>query len=131
MSLYESFHFITKSGRSFLKCPINYTATCAPVNPLTQSQKADGYVSISIQKSQFQSNRIHINSMQSYSHVYAKQQYFFHQDSESFLILSGVRFFSLFCCWLSEYWMLATIAVSNTSFRFFWVSEEHSMYETA
>lgn len=118
---------MTKAWWSFLNCPIHFTATCAPVHPQTQSHKADGSVSISVQKSLTEST----STVQSHSRIYAKQQYFLHHDSESFLILSGVRFFSLFCCWLSEYWMLATIAVSNTSFRFFWVSAEHSMYETA
>lgn len=34
--------------------------------------------------------------------LYAKQQYFLHQDLESVLILLGVRFINL-CCWLSMF----------------------------
>lgn len=58
--------------------------------------------------------------------IHVKQQYFLHQDLDSVLILLGVRFFNL-CCWLSMFWIQASIAASNTSFKFFWVSAEHSI----
>lgn len=62
---------------------------------------------------------------------HTKQQYFFHQDLERVLILSGVLLLAFFggggCCWVSEYWMPATMAASKTSLRFFCVKAEHSM----
>lgn len=55
---------------------------------------------------------------------------FFHQDSESFRIFLGVLVRQWSCC-VSLSCMLAKMAVSNTSFRFFWVRAEHSVNVTA
>lgn len=54
--------------------------------------------------------------------LHTKQKNFFHRHLERVLIPLAVIFFS---CWALCSTAL-TIAVSNTSFRFFWVRAEHS-----
>lgn len=64
-----------------------------------------------------------------------RQLIFLHQVSERLLILSGVFFLRVsLCCWtlqVSVCWMLARMAESKASFRFFWVRAEHSAKPTA
>lgn len=65
-----------------------------------------------------------------------RQLIFLHHVSERLLILSGVFFLRVsLCCWtlqlLSVCWILAKMAESKASFRFFWVSAEHSAKPTA
>lgn len=63
---------------------------------------------------------------------YWTHTYFFHQDLESIFILSAVlRTFLSRRALLSECRSPTAMAASNTSFRFFWVSAEHSTYVTA
>lgn len=65
----------------------------------------------------------------------SRQVIFLHHVSDRLFILSGVFFLSVrLCCsklQMSVCWMLARMAASNTSFRFFWVSAEHSEKLTA
>ncbi|TNN54837.1 hypothetical protein EYF80_034956 [Liparis tanakae] len=63
---------------------------------------------------------------------YWTHTYFFHQDMESIFILSAVlRTFLSRLALLSNCLRPTAMAASNTSFRFFCVSAEHSTYVTA